>query len=208
VSDFLGRMAARAVGQATVAQPRVRALFAELEPASAESRLEVVKTEAPTAAAVPNGVPETPRTESPARTSSPQSEVAAARVRSQPRSSIANLAEPVAGSDALRRSDDPPARLEAEIADAAPIDAEIGRQTPAEAVTAALPILAVPASPAPPEAVSVAREEPPRVVRVHIGRLEVRANVQEPRSPAAHRESPRQQELSLADYLRGRREAG
>ena len=207
MSDFLGRIAARAVGQATVAQPRVRALFAELEPASAESRLEVVKTEAPTAAAVPHGVRETPRTEFPARTSSPESEFAA-RVRSQPRPSIANLAEPVARSDALRRSDDPPARFEAEIADAAPIDADIGRQTPAEAVTAALPILAVPASPAPPEAVSVAREEPPPVVRVHIGRLEVRANVQEPRSPAAHRESPRPQELSLADYLRGRREAG
>jgi hypothetical protein len=207
VSDFLGRIAARAVGQATVAQPRVRALFAELEPASAESRLEVVKTEAPNAAAVPNGVPETPRTESPARTSSPESEVAA-RVRSQPRPSIANVAEAVAGSDALRRSDDPPARLEPEIADAAPIDADIGRETPAAAVTAALPILAVPASPASPEAVQVTREEPPPVVRVHIGRLEVRANVQEPRSPAAHRESPRPQELSLADYLRGRREAG
>ena len=207
MSNFLGRVAARAVGQATVAQPRVRALFAETVPTSAEGRLEVVETEIRTAVAVPNAVPEAARTESPAQTSSRGSEVDA-RVRPQPHRSAASFAEPVEGSHPRRRSDDPPVPLEAEVVEAATIDTVIGGQRPIEGVTTALPIPAIPASPAAPEAVPVAREEAPPAVRVHIGRLEVRANVQEPRPLTPHRQSPQHNELSLADYLRGRREAG
>ena len=47
----------------------------------------------------------------------------------------------------------------------------------------------------------------PPPVRVHIGRLEVRAKVQEPPRPQVLREEPREQGLSLADYLRGGRDA-
>jgi hypothetical protein len=69
----------------------------------------------------------------------------------------------------------------------------------------------VPASPAPlveapflaPPATAIVREEPP-AVRVHIGRLEVRANLQEPAPRQPRRDDPRSPGRSLADYLRGR----
>jgi hypothetical protein len=49
----------------------------------------------------------------------------------------------------------------------------------------------------------VATEQQP-AVRVHIGRLEVRANLEQPlRQPQQRRES-RRDELTLSDYLRGR----
>jgi hypothetical protein len=72
-------------------------------------------------------------------------------------------------------------------------------------VITTIPIVAMPV-PAPAAATASAREEPPPV-RVHIGRLEVRANLHEPprREP---RPEPREPEgLSLSDYLRGRRGA-
>ena len=52
---------------------------------------------------------------------------------------------------------------------------------------------------------TVAADEPP--VRVHIGRLEVRANLEQPAPKPVRREPPRQEGVSLADYLRGRRSA-
>jgi hypothetical protein len=44
-------------------------------------------------------------------------------------------------------------------------------------------------------------------VRVHIGRLEVRANLQEASQPRPLPEPSEPEELSLSDYLRGRRGA-
>jgi hypothetical protein len=44
-------------------------------------------------------------------------------------------------------------------------------------------------------------------VRVHIGRLEVRANLEQPQPQRPRRESERPQGLTLSDYLRGRRSA-
>ena len=52
---------------------------------------------------------------------------------------------------------------------------------------------------------SVAADEPP--VRVHIGRLEVRANLEQPASKPERREPQRPQGPTLSDYLRGRRTA-
>jgi hypothetical protein len=43
-------------------------------------------------------------------------------------------------------------------------------------------------------------------VRVHIGRLEVRANLQQTPPQRPRRTDPRPQELSLGDYLRGSRD--
>jgi hypothetical protein len=82
-----------------------------------------------------------------------------------------------------------------------PVASAAVRVTPAmPAVTAARePALSAQAAPA-------RREEP--AVRVHIGRLEVRANLQHPPPEQPRREAPRGEELSLADYLRGKREAG
>ena len=85
-------------------------------------------------------------------------------------------------------------------------------QRAAEPATA-LPVPTVAASPIEaPQTVSpvapLARDDAPPV-RVHIGRLEIRANVQEPPRPQpARHESRRAEELSLGDYLRGRRGAG
>jgi hypothetical protein len=44
-------------------------------------------------------------------------------------------------------------------------------------------------------------------VRVHIGRLEVRASLEQAPPPRPGRATPRRDELALGDYLRGRREA-
>jgi hypothetical protein len=51
----------------------------------------------------------------------------------------------------------------------------------------------------------VAADEPP--VRVHIGRLEVRANLEQPPPKPARRQPERPQGQALSDYLRGRRSA-
>jgi hypothetical protein len=50
--------------------------------------------------------------------------------------------------------------------------------------------------------VEFAAAEPP--VRVHIGRLEVRANLEQPQRQRPRREPERPQGLTLSDYLRGR----
>jgi hypothetical protein len=80
----------------------------------------------------------------------------------------------------------------------------------------ALPVL-VPATPTgvdsrvpepgAPAAPAVVRDEP-SAVRVHIGRLEVRANLQQTPPEPRPREGDSPHELSLADYLRGKRETG
>jgi hypothetical protein len=46
------------------------------------------------------------------------------------------------------------------------------------------------------------------VVRVHIGRLDVRANLHDAPKRPPSREQTRPEGLSLSDYLRGRRETG
>jgi hypothetical protein len=76
----------------------------------------------------------------------------------------------------------------------------------APALTPAVPTVArVPEYAWPADAAAASAESP--AVRVHIGRLEVRANLQEqPRRPERP-PAPRPQELSLSDYLRGRRES-
>ena len=52
---------------------------------------------------------------------------------------------------------------------------------------------------------TVAADEPP--VRVHIGRLEVRANLEQPARRPERREPQKQQGTTLSDYLRGKRTA-
>ncbi len=52
---------------------------------------------------------------------------------------------------------------------------------------------------------TVAADEPP--VRVHIGRLEVRANLEQPAPPLERPEPQKQQGTTLSDYLRGKRTA-
>jgi hypothetical protein len=84
-------------------------------------------------------------------------------------------------------------------------DAAARRASP-KAVLAqrAAPVVSEPVPPV--EAVSGAASTQPPPVRVHIGRLEVRATVQGPPRPQPHRAEPREPGLSLSDYLRGRRD--
>jgi hypothetical protein len=212
VSDFLGRVAARAVGQAALAQPRLPPLFAPAETVAPDDGLEAVSTaEAP----APRGVLEpahvreatnvTPRT--PPRATEPDVAAVRARLPAQPALAV-SAAERAArepdGAAEPRRAAEPPAVR-------APGELETPQRAAEPAV--ALPALTVVATPidvyhSVPPLAPVARDDAPPV-RVHIGRLEIRANVQEPPRPQpAPRESRRAEELSLGDYLRGRRDAG
>jgi hypothetical protein len=213
--DFIGRVAARAVGERAAASPRVPSLF-EAPGAVGGAGLEVIDEEV--VAPAPNrgarGAPSAPRQTTVARPPSaappPQpGEDRATRVEADAFPPAEPSAEPSHGplGETDERTPDPLATTPA----AARPGTRHEERAPT-AVTEAVPVL-TPAVPilahALPHAVSapaVAAAEPPPV-RVHIGRLEVRANLQEqPRRPERP-PVPRPQELSLSDYLRGRRES-
>jgi len=118
-------------------------------------------------------------------------------------------------SPAARRDDNPAAtRQRSELRDDTIVEQLTAVEDATVLVAAAAPAATVAAEPAAPAKQAVLSEaQPPRSaatsppVRVHIGRLEVRANLQEPPRPQRPAERPRSQELSLGDYLRGRRSA-
>ena len=231
MSDFLTRLAARAVGAPPAARPRPPALFGELEPADAR-RVEVVAEEeivsrppgarpGDPVAAPPHrvwlagaGPPDGP-VEPPARPreADEDEEGSAAPARGRPKSPdvVGEPSPPPArrapapGNDALELRTI--ARAPLPVPDPAPSAAP----SPIRAV-AAVPVSTRLLDPAPraaaPQGTAPAREEP-APVRVHIGRLEIRAALEQPpqreRPPS---ERPASRELSLADYLRGKREAG
>jgi hypothetical protein len=212
VSDFIGRVAARAVGERAAASPRVPSLF-EAPGAGPGAALEVIDEEvvAPTPTRASPGAPLAPRRpgDPPAPSAAPAplpGETAAVRVETDalppteqeaeasPRKTGERTPERVATTPASA-----PPRTQPE--EHAPAVAAIA----APVLTPALPVVArAPGHAVPMPAATAAG---PPAVRVHIGRLEVRANLQEqPRRP----ERPpvlRPQELSLSDYLRGRRES-
>jgi hypothetical protein len=183
----------------------VRALFAAEEPG-----VSIVETEVRTRADAPSGVPKTARAESSAGKPSLDAESLEVAARTYPLPE--GRAQPDTAIDDPGHGDDVQKRVEPDVT---PIEAAVLRAPLEPAAVAATPASPVPASPSAPfeapratrEAAAVARAEPPPV-RVHIGRLEVRANVEEPRAQPPRRESARPVELSLADYLRGTREAG
>ncbi len=230
MSDFLSRVAARAVGEAPVARPRLPALFER--PEAAEVSLEVVDEEVIAPAA-----------------SAPALSDAPAEVRGAVSASTLDESDPRRTQDVLPP---PPLAAEPPVVDAAPEQPQVVRRTRPESVTPpALPIIdaerderareggfdlatdsepagaseaavrtapavGVPATPAVPKAAPAAaaaeivarpRDEQP-AVRVHIGRLEVRANLQPAPAQPPRREDARSEGLSLADYLRGKREVG
>jgi hypothetical protein len=91
-----------------------------------------------------------------------------------------------------------------------PLPQPPGETVPAEpaATVQATPVVVQAAAQAAVAAAPAARVDEPAPVRVHIGRLEVRANLQQAPPPQRRREAPRPQGLTLGDYLRGKREAG
>ncbi|HEY2937225.1 MAG TPA: hypothetical protein VGJ25_11540 [Gaiellaceae bacterium] len=218
MSDFLARIAARAVGEAPVARPRLPALYEEPEAGAAEVGLELVDEEvaAPAGPAPVHGdaaggtnrgatavpPPEAPGPPAP----SGHPEPPAVAPPAQP-PHVAS-APPMLGSERDR--------LEPELVSAVASEHEAPERS--SAAVPAREAIAVPATPAvpdsgppvgvPAEAAAVANDEPP-AVRVHIGRLEVRANLHEaPVQQRPRRDDAPPQGLSLADYLRGRRELG
>jgi len=214
VSDFLSRMAARAVGEAAAARPRVPGLF-EAPAAAVEALLEIVDEEVVAPRPVPareEGRPERSSTRA-ASPSAPTRAVAepvtatpgaqAARPAPRPHE-IAGAPPAISG---VERREPPPEPVEARRDLVAVTVPDLGGRPVASAaprVTPAVPAVAAarePAPPAPPH-----RDEP--AVRVHIGRLEVRANLEQPAPEQPRREAARADALSLSDYLRGKRETG
>jgi hypothetical protein len=213
VSDFLSRVAARAVGEAPVARPRLPALFDEpgaradpgLDIADEEIGAEVglAPVSAPSSGAADPAPARPPATVAPGvgapTTVSPEAATPARR-----KSHAAPALPMLSGERDERESD----------AAVAPPEPE----TPAQSA-AAVPALAarmVHATPAVPSFTPLTaaaapttrtRDETPPV-RVHIGRLEVRANLQETHRPPRRQQDSAPEGLSLSDYLRGKRVVG
>ncbi len=226
MSDFIARIAARAVGEAPAARPRLPSVFEGATP-HGQLGLEVVEAEVP---ATRPPVPAQGRLAVPGRDAPPaasEAEPSGTRREPEVREQTAPLVPPPAEPEtqATPITSAEPTGLEPEpvpavarAGDPEPTPAEAARVVvpPAETVPAA-PSVAVP----PPVATAVPRVARPREtelatarvaalepssVRVHIGRLEVRANLQRPATPRPRaRDEERPPELSLADYLRGRR---
>lgn len=195
MSDFISRLAARAVGQATVAQPRPDVLLGEAEP----------EVPAEVALAEPTG-------ESPATVHETVTRVE----ETIEHVSLVSVTEP-----RLVQPEPPPTIVEREqveartlVATAAPmseVQPTVRSERVERAPTAPAGVEAVAAVPLAAEALlpvlaRAEREERPEPTRVHIGRLEIRATVQEEPKPQPKRRAPRPSEaLTLGDYLRGSR---
>jgi hypothetical protein len=228
VTDFVSRVAARAVGASAAAQPRLAGLF---EPAgtAGDATLELVEEQvvapasrprregaAPAAGRAPHpGREGAPARDDRRRASAQSGDGPAAQPSQRPEPSATPVeSRPPERLDLVAQSNyvPTPAALQARppepARDPVPVPrGERGRQPP---VVVAAPLTparaAVLRETAPPPAPAAPHSaEPP--VRVHIGRLEVRANVQPPPPERPRRESHRPEGLSLADYLRGKREA-
>lgn len=228
MSDLLARLAARAVGETVAAQPRLPARFeANAGTEGSESGFELVEREV--IAETPSDIPVAPqRGPTAVRRSDDHTDTArptAPRAGDRPSSAgIAGQAQEVASLTRRREAPGPPADKRGSPA--------IGAVGPDRVMTVAraaidasgdpllrsagpVPASPVPASTAgPPRAfierggtASASAPEPP-AVRVHIGRLEIRASLPEPTPPPSRAQrvhEPAARSVSLADYLRGAR---
>jgi hypothetical protein len=207
VSDLIGRIAARAVGAPALAQPRVAA------PLLGTGGLEVVDEEIGLPRNAPPAAVAEPGRAVPAPAASPADEAEAATplVEDPPAAASQGPAAerrsrrerhlPALERDSVDPTEAPLAAPAAEprvVAQAVPADAVPAADTPAAP--------ALPAHRGATAAHGYTGPAGPPPVRVHIGRLEVRANVQEQHRAAAPPPQPAEPEgLSLSDYLRGRR---
>ena len=214
MSDFIARIAARAVGEAPAAHPRLPSAFEDAG-RHGEAGLEVVEAEVP--AERPPSPAHAPRaTAAGDAPAPPPAEDPGVAPREPGRREPAAPAthEPVTPGRpervpaAARRPEPEPPPTETAGAVAAAPEPVPATPDPAPAAVpaaaAAVPRIAHATAPARAEA-TVAPVEPPPV-RIHIARLEVRANLQHPPpSKQRTRDDEQPPELSLADYLRGRR---
>jgi hypothetical protein len=212
VTDFLSRVAARAVGASAAAQPRLTGLFEPAGPAG-DATLELVEEEAVAPAAAPRRDEAPPAGELDQGRPQPAAAPPAQLARGADRPNAPVEPRPPTPTDFVADSHYVPEPARASRARAREPErvpaARVEERVPVPVVAAAPLAHALPTAaarePAPPPAPAAARvEEPP--VRVHIGRLEVRANVQPPPPERPRREPAGPDGLSLADYLRGKRE--
>jgi hypothetical protein len=208
VSDFVSRMAARLVGDAVVAQPRLRGLFEADDPAAA---LEVVDEEVvarssreAAAAVLPSAVPaNAPPAASPGSEMPSPPSVAASRVEALPAAAPPEHVRPPATATAVPQADPRPAPPPVADSDQEPAPPHVTVfAVPASPLLPAL----VPAPEAAAPTPELSEPEELQPVRVHIGRLEVRASLEEQARPRRAPEERPTAGLSLADYLRGERE--
>ena len=209
MSDFLSRIAARAVGAPALAQPRLPVFL----PGTAAAGLEVIDDEV-VAPATPPRAPAQPSSE-PGR-AEPRSVREATPLPAapvEPPRTVPPAPAPPGPAAGITRQERLLPALEPVLAirPDSESDARSAKPRATVAVTAvpATPtasVIAAPAGAAAPAAVATARDEPPPV-RVHIGRLEVHASVGEAPRPQRRPEPREPEALSLSDYLRGRRGA-
>jgi hypothetical protein len=210
MSDFVSRMAARLVGDAVIAQPRLRGLFEADGPASA---IEIIEEEAVAESGrhAAESVLPTPALSAPPAL--PTEPTPAESAPLAPSSAVAYAGHPSAEAQ-------PEDARPAAVATAVPRSELSPEPPPAQANPApgppGLAVIAVPASPVlpanaqapepPAPAYEAAEQEQLQPVRVHIGRLEVRATLEDQPRRAPEREERPPAGLSLAGYLRGERE--
>jgi hypothetical protein len=221
VSDFVSRVAARAVGQAALGRPRVPALFERAEPGT--GGLEIVESEVGGRPSASDGAgrsvdPDSARIAAPARSGLPPSPLTEPEA---PKRGVLAPREPGARPERPPTLPAEPSRVREIVPGLAHPTMRAGAPdaptTPATRPSLFPPSLfsgPVPVTPASPAAVAPAAERAtaaPRgaapAVRVHIGRLEVRANLHDVPATRPVRERPQSQELALGDYLRGKRDA-
>jgi hypothetical protein len=227
VTDFLARLAARAVGGQPVARPRLPALFEELDRTGESlAGLELVESEVLVLAPAVTRAAETAPTgviDPPGR---PEAEAERPRVsrdqlppRPVPRAAPAAqrpAAEPAPGASETRAGPAEAGRTDSgeprTTTDGVREIVRTGRTPRAAAVpavqraAAASPVGAVRASRRAADSPGASIPGPP-TVRVHIGRLEVRANLQAAPAPPPPRQREQEQALPLGEYLRGKRGA-
>ena len=197
MSDFLSRLAARAVADAPrvlrsePSMPAAVAVASPVEPRAAKEP--PVARALPSAPAVRSEPPEVQAEPGTARelgeraVSNPAREEVVAKI-------VTAEAPPPLLSAAQPREPDPQATPTLPVATAVPVPgAPIVRRVVESRLERAHTFS------------TMAADEPP--VRVHIGRLEVRANLEQPAPKPQRREPARPQGPTLSDYLRGRRSA-
>jgi hypothetical protein len=194
LSDFIARAAARAVGRAAQARPRQASVFEG--PVTVGAGFEVVDEVAAAPPAAPAPVTAAPVAPPAAGAMPPRPAAAGELPPADPRPPRPRRAEPPpAPEQAPTPAPEPPLAP----ADAPRVHLVVPAAVSPVRLAAAVPA-AVPATVPPP-----AFPEPERapVVRVHIGRLEVRASVQAA-PPERSRTAEPPPARSLSDYLRGR----
>lgn len=208
MSDFIARVAARAVGERAAVSPRVPALEAAAPGLEVIDEEVVVPAGDRTLAGAP--APLSPA-QLPTRFAAPRPPLPLESATT-PHPSDARFDQPSPEPEPpprpARRVNDP--ARERTTQPAAPPRTRHERRALAEVALPspmprpALRMFSSAAARAVPAPVAAPAEPP--AVRVHIGRLEVRANLHEQPQRTERAPAPRPSELSLSDYLRGRRE--